>query len=92
MSLTANIAWHLYQPSMTPTLQNTFFSKTRVFPMVIPYDPKRRPILIQRDASFQLLISIGHMYHTIEESVNNVNIVTTVSEQNINLSPAQKHC
>jgi len=56
----------------------------------IPNDPKRRPIHIQRNASSQLSISIGHVYHTIEQSVNNANIVTTVSEQNINLSPAQK--
>jgi len=38
-------------------------------------------------------MSIGHVYHTIEESVqivSSVNIVTAVSEENIDFSPAQK--
>ena len=53
-------------------------------------DPLRKPIFAPKNLSSRLIVSIAHRYQTAEEDVPSVNNISAVSDENVNLSPAQK--
>ncbi|MBQ0718535.1 MAG: hypothetical protein KBT64_15090, partial [Sulfitobacter litoralis] len=53
-------------------------------------DPLRKPIFAPKNLSSRLIVSIAHRYQTAEEDVPSANNISAVSDENVNLSPAQK--
>ena len=53
-------------------------------------DPLHKPIFAPKISSSRLIALIAHRYQTAEVDVLRVNNISAVSDENVNLSPAQK--